>query len=240
MYFCRTSRLRGEELSDLAVLVGLEVTECQVFEFPLDLPNAEAICERREDLHRLQGDAALLFDVLESPQCAHVVEAIAKLDQHHVDVFRHREKHLPEVLRLHAVAGDLVSRGEVHWQLFELRQTVDEPGDFAAELLTNDLVGNAAVLLNIVEQGCRERVAVELELDAHESDFEWMGDVGIAGSPKLAVMTLGGEFVRLADRTETLGRKIGRSSLQYGLDVRACGDGLLCPDLQAVTSLPGG
>src|SRR5581483_5857495 len=48
---------RGEMLGELLVLLRLEVLEREVLELPFDLPDAEAVRERRVDLERLPGDA---------------------------------------------------------------------------------------------------------------------------------------------------------------------------------------
>src|SRR6185503_4282070 len=52
---------RGELLGELLVVVGLEILEREVLELPLDLPDAEAVGERRVDLHRLLSDPPLLL-----------------------------------------------------------------------------------------------------------------------------------------------------------------------------------
>ena len=57
---------------------------------------------------RLEGDA-LLFVRAEGPERAHVVEPVAELDEDDADVLGHGEEHLAQVLRLHAVAPDVVA-----------------------------------------------------------------------------------------------------------------------------------
>ena len=77
MYSSR-SRARLRDLGrELLVLAGVEVLEREVLELDLDPLDAEAVRERRVDLHRLGGDALLLLgrQVLERP---HVVEAVAR------------------------------------------------------------------------------------------------------------------------------------------------------------------
>ena len=93
-----------ELLRDLAVMVGLDVLEREILELPLDLPDAQAVRERRVDVHRLPGDALLLFR-RKRRERAHVVEAVAELDDHDPEVVGHREEHLPDVFGLVLVAG---------------------------------------------------------------------------------------------------------------------------------------
>ena len=84
-------------------MVGLDVLEREILELPLDLPDAQAVRERRVDVHRLPGDALLLLR-RERRERAHVVEAVAELDDHDPQVVGHREQHLADVLGLMLVA----------------------------------------------------------------------------------------------------------------------------------------
>ena len=79
------------------VPLRLERLEGEVFELPLHLPDAEALCERGVDLERLSRNAALLL-CWKRCQGAHIVQPIAELNQHHANVLRHGEEHLANVL----------------------------------------------------------------------------------------------------------------------------------------------
>ena len=99
-YCSRTPRFTSSISRDALVVLRLEVAEGQVFQLPLDLPDAQAVRQRRVDLHRLLGDAAAV-SAGSRPQRAHVVQPVGQLDDHDADVLRHREEHLAQVLRLH-------------------------------------------------------------------------------------------------------------------------------------------
>ena len=88
-----------EQLGQLAEALGLERLEREVLELPLDLPDPEALGQRRVDLHRLAGDALLLVR-RQAVQRPHVVESVGELDEHDPDVLGHRQEHLADVLGL--------------------------------------------------------------------------------------------------------------------------------------------
>ena len=62
--------------------------------------HADALGERRVDLHRLAGDALAPLGIAHEMQRAHVVQAIGELDQQHADVAADRQDELAEILRL--------------------------------------------------------------------------------------------------------------------------------------------
>ena len=59
-----------QQLGDELVLVRLQVAEREVFELPLDLPDAQPRRQRRVDLHRLAGDAPLVLAASAPTACA--------------------------------------------------------------------------------------------------------------------------------------------------------------------------
>ena len=71
-------------------------TESEVLKLPFDLPNSEAVRQRRINLHRLPGDLYLVLRRL-SIEGLHVVESVSKFDDHHAQISRHRQEDLPEV-----------------------------------------------------------------------------------------------------------------------------------------------
>src|SRR3546814_1301137 len=73
--------------------------------------------ERGVDLQRLPRDAPPLLRILDCVERAHVVQAVAQLDQQHPDVLRHREHQLAEILGLLALGVlklQLRQRSEEH------------------------------------------------------------------------------------------------------------------------------
>ena len=89
-----------EQLRDRLVRRGLERAQAQVLELPLELPHAEAVGERREEVEHL---ARRLRRARLRRRCISVAQrlrALGELDQHDADVLDHREQHLAQVLGL--------------------------------------------------------------------------------------------------------------------------------------------
>ena len=89
--------LLGEQFADLAVGVGLELTKGEILEFPLDLPDAQAVGQRGEDLHGLLGHLVALGPG-QVAHGAHTVDAVGQGDEHHPHVGGHGQEHLAQVL----------------------------------------------------------------------------------------------------------------------------------------------
>ena len=119
--------------------------------------DAEAVRERRVDLERLLrlSHLGLLALVLDR---AHVVEAVGELDQDDAHVLRHRDDHLPVVLRVRLLAG-------LEGRPGQLGDALDELGDLVAELGL-ELVEVGLGVLDDVQERRRQRLLVEVELRA--------------------------------------------------------------------------
>ena len=132
-----------------ALILRLELLEGEVLELPLDLPDPEPVGQRRVDLQRLAGDAALLLG-RQGLERAHVVEPVGELDEDDPDVLCHRQEHLPDVLGLLLLVG---ANRELRAQL---RDAVDKTRDLGTEALLN--VGHQDMLRKrIVQLGMPER-----------------------------------------------------------------------------------
>ena len=136
--------------------------ERQVLELPLDLVDAEPMRQRRVHLDRLLGllHLLLLAEILDR---AHVVEPVCELDQDHADVLRHRDDHLAVVLGLGLLATLEADPGQ-------LRDALDELRDVGAELREHLVELGLGVLDDVVEQGRRDRLLVEVQLGADLGD----------------------------------------------------------------------
>ncbi len=88
-----------QQLGDFLVQLGLQIAHRKVFQFPFELPHAEPIGQRREEAACLLSDLFLLFR-LRARQMAHGLGALGQLDQHHADVFHHRQQHLAQAFDL--------------------------------------------------------------------------------------------------------------------------------------------
>jgi hypothetical protein len=99
--------------SDAAVLSALEMAERQILKLPLDLPDAQAACERREHRTGLKGEALTLRHP-QVPGMAYLYEMFCKSREHEPRVAHDREQHFAHGLSL-TWAKALDSR-PVAWQ----------------------------------------------------------------------------------------------------------------------------
>ena len=198
--------LHFQHLGDALVVFRLQVAEGQVLELPLHVPDAEARGERRVYLHRLPGDAPLVF-LLQRPERAHVVEAVGELDDDDAQVLRHRQEHLAQVLRLHlAVAGLRVRR--LPGDEAELGDTLDHLRHLRPEALRDLGVADAAVFLDVVQQRAGDSRCVELKPGNGLGRAQRVDDDGLAVLPELPRVRLIREFERLADELLALLREV--------------------------------
>ena len=191
---------------DALVLLGLEVEEAQVLELPLDRRDAEAVCERRVDVHGLVRleDAAV---GRQGRQGAHVVQAVGQLDDDDADVAAHGEEHLAQVQRLLGVHRVDLDGGE-------LGDAVDELGHRLAEQAHEVLERGGGVLHRVVQQRGADDVLVHVQVVRQdEGDLDGVVDVGLAAAALLVAVELGGEAVGLVDLGHLLGREVARAGL---------------------------
>ncbi len=88
-----------ELLGDLFVGIRLLITESVIFDFPFELTNAQAVCQRRVDVGTLfRGRAAdLIWLIFHFTQ---VTDAFSQLDDHAAEIIHHREQHAAHVIDL--------------------------------------------------------------------------------------------------------------------------------------------
>ena len=86
------------------------------------------------------------------------MEAVREFNQDHADILRHREKHLPEILRLNV---ELV-RGPGN--LGQLGHAVHKHGDILAEHAGNLRPGQYRVLNDIVQETRDNGLFVKLQI----------------------------------------------------------------------------
>ena len=91
-----------EQASNALVGLGLERAQGKILELPLELPDAESVRQRREQVQRFArgGRAHLVRCRIGSDQVAQRLGALGELDQDDTNVLDHRQQHLAQVLRL--------------------------------------------------------------------------------------------------------------------------------------------
>ncbi len=89
------------------ILVGirLQAAKCQVLQLPLDLPHAEPVGERREQVHGIARRVLASLCVASGSQLPQQLHLIGQLDQNHPHVLDHRQQHLAQRLELRRPVG---------------------------------------------------------------------------------------------------------------------------------------
>jgi hypothetical protein len=202
---------------DVLVDVRLEMAERQVFELPLDLPDAETGRQRRIDVHCLLGHPFALLRRA-GVQGPHVVQPVGQLDQHHADVVSHRQEHLAHALGPHRLAIhrhlDEVTMLVEPGHLGELGHPVDEPRHLRAEPGLKILDRDGRVLSDVVQQRGGDGGGVELELGQRLCNGHRMGDVGVTRLAVLTGVRILSKLEGAPDRLHIAGRQVARDLLE--------------------------
>ena len=100
------------------------MAEAEVFELPFELPHAQAVGQRGENIQCFFGNAAFFRAVRAAAEVLHSAGAQGELDQHHADVRHHGQQHFAHGFGL---CGTLFRRGQaVHaGKVGELLHLVD-------------------------------------------------------------------------------------------------------------------
>jgi hypothetical protein len=88
-----------QQFGGFLVELRLQIAQREIFQFPLDLPHAQSVCQRREYALGLARNDLLIF--LACPrQVAHGLGALGKFDQHDADILHHRQQHFAQAFYL--------------------------------------------------------------------------------------------------------------------------------------------
>ena len=175
---------RRHHLLDLGVALRVQRREAKVLELPLDLLDAESVGQRRVDVERLLGDGALTGHRHDRDR-AHVVQAVGQLDQQYPPVLGHGDEHLAD-------GGGLLLFLGIELQTVELGDAVHDRGDLIPEFFGHPLLRDAGVFDGVVQQRRRDGGLVQSQVGGDIGDGDRVGDVGLAGSAKLALVGLDG------------------------------------------------
>ena len=90
----------GKQRGDFPVGLRLQDAQRQVFELPFELPDAQAVGERRKDVECQPRHVVTQLGIVALHDEAHRLQVIRKLDQHDTHVLRHREQHFAQAFEL--------------------------------------------------------------------------------------------------------------------------------------------
>ena len=185
--FALTALLR-DLLRERLVVLGLEVLEGEVLEFPPHLRHAEAMRERGIEVAGLLRDATLLLRG-EKVERAHVVQPIRQLHDDDARVLRDREQELAVALHLPVLIRAAVG------QLGDLRQSIDDGRDLLPELALDVVDRPRGVLDHVVNQPAGHRGRIELQVGEDLCDLDAVRDIRLTRIPRLPAMGFLGEAI---------------------------------------------
>ena len=213
----------------LHVPVGLrfENFEGQVFQFPLEPADAQAVGQGGVDLAGFAGDA-LLFLRLEGREGAHVVQPIGQLHQHHPDVTGHGQEHAAQIFRL-----GFCFVGEVDAAKFG--NPLHQGPHLSAEVALDLVGGDFGVLHHVVQEASGNHAGTGADVAQQVGDGDRMNDVGLAAGSVLALVQLVGEIKGRGQ--QRLG--VGGAAVAAGLAVAPVLDAALQPFRQGHAVVAG-
>jgi hypothetical protein len=134
--------------------LGFEEAEGQVFQLPLDLPDAQPVGQRGEHLARLQRHLGG-HRLLAGGEPAQGLQARGQAQQHHAQVAAEGQQHLAHALDLLALLGRLLelraARGALH--AHQLARVLDQLRVAFTEALGDQLLGLREVLAGVHQVG---------------------------------------------------------------------------------------
>ena len=153
-----------EQARDALIGFGLECAQGKILELPLELPYAQAIGQRREEIERLARGlgAGVGRRIVTADQEAQCLRALGELDQDDADVLDHRQQHLAQILRLQVVIlpGGAAGRGA---NRAHARRADDDLCDLGADGFRERRRVEAGRERCAEQDGGAHRVGVELE-----------------------------------------------------------------------------
>lgn len=172
-----------QQLGDLLVLVGLEVTEGQVLQLPLDMPDAQAVGQRRVDIEDFPGDAVALF-LVGVLHRANGAGALGQLDQGDANVVDHRHQHLAQVLHLRlGTQHHGMARIEAGADRGHAQHALDQLGHHRPEMLVDRFQGDLAFPHASIDDRGDQGLLIQLEVREDLGDFQSGLEAGRAFRP---------------------------------------------------------
>ena len=195
----------------------IQHAKAQLLELHADVVHAKTIGDGGVDIDGFLGDAAALLGT-QHFQRAHVVQTVGQFDEDDANVFRHRQRHLLEVLGLHFGLGAEI-------QFVEFADAIDQVGHRLAELAGDGLTREAGVFNGVVQHGGHQALMVHVHFLQDAGYGQRVRYVGFAAAAGLAVVGLRRVVVGAPDQVD-LGRlEVGREfagERVYGVHVNSC------------------
>ena len=201
-----------EQLFDILIGIRVKVIERKIFQLFLHGSDAEAVRDRRIDIHRLKCRVVLLVCRTEL-QRPHIVQTVGQLDDHDADILRHGKQDLHDILRLLLLLAEGRDFGE-------LCHTVHEHRNIMSKTLFYIVQRGGGILDNIMQKRRTERIGIHTEFQKDIGNGHRMDDVRLARRTHLPLMTLCRKLVcgnQLADVILTVIGQNLRDDHVYGI-----------------------
>ena len=160
-----------KQAGNAPVGVGFEDAQCQILEFPLELPCAEPVRERREDVEREPRRIAAQLRIAALDREAQALGVIGELDQHHAHVLRHRQQHLAQAFELRRLLAGARRAAAQAFDHRHARHAFGKLGDARAELVAHR-EHRFRRYNHMSEQAGRQALGIELELAQYQCRVE--------------------------------------------------------------------
>ena len=186
----------------IVIQFRVTITKGHVLQFPFNGIDTQPVGQRRVDFQGLLGDGLLLMNrhVFHGP---HIVESVRQLDDNYTDILSHGQEHLTIVFNLTFFLGNI-------FDFAQLGHSVNQHGHLRPKHFLQLLKSGIRILHHIVQKSGSQRFLVHLHLGQDVGYLGGMYDVGLAGTPFLVRMLLGGKFICFLNESNLLFVKIRR------------------------------
>ena len=194
-------------LDQIIIFFRFQITQAEVFKFPLDIGNTQTIRQRRINFDGFLGNAFLLVfaHIFER---AHIMQTVSQFHHDDADILGHGQKHLAVVFQL-----DFLFR--FIFNAAELGHAIDNHGDFFAEHLRNLLLGVDGILYHIMQERRADGHIINMQFREDFCHMQRMNDVFFPGHPHLPFMCIRSQIIRLANQGNIGFRLIGAHRRKY-------------------------
>ena len=209
-----------ELAGDVTIGLGLEKTQGEILEFPLDLPDTEAVRDRREDIPCIAAEL-LLYLRWQIAEAAHEVHALCKNDEQHLDIVGYRQQHSPEIFRM--LLTLLLARCEyARGEPLDAGQVTDPLYDDRTVSFLQFLLAEMTGAESAIENRCCQGFIVELEMNQQVRDMQDVENELLPGSLNLVAECIE-DRMHGADKLFTLVSPLGgRQGIEPLLDLGFC------------------
>ena len=165
-----------EQAGDAAVFFGIVVAEAQIFELPFELPHAQTVGQRGENIQRFFGQGAFGGAVGRLAEKLHGAGTQGELNQDDADVGHHGQQHFAHGFGL---GGTLFGRGQaVHFgkmgELLHFVDTFDQIGHGGTARFGYTLFPVVRMRRCVSQYGGGDGLGQQIHIGHHQSSLQQM------------------------------------------------------------------